>query len=116
MQSGAGSARLRISNFRGREEEALEREHLRSIQAGEKEALDYKSMQGPHLLRAGAVEMDKNCLSCAGSPAHSMELFKAACLSYRPSLVTYRNSKLSREKLIEMKQTLLSKCEEIIGS
>ena len=45
-----------------------------------------------------------------------MELFKAACLSYRPSLVSYRSSKLSREKLIDMKQTLLSKCEEIIGS
>ena len=117
VQSGSGSARLRGSNFRGDAAEALEREHLRTIQAAEKETRDdSNSASGVNLLRAGAVEMDDKCLSCAGSPAHSMELFKAACISYKPSLVSYRNSKLSRAKLMEMKQTLLAKCEEFIGS
>ena len=38
-----------------------------------------------------------------------------ACLSYKPSPVQYRRNKLSRPKLLEMRRTLVDKCEEVIN-
>lgn len=67
-------------------------------------------------IRAGAVELNTQCLSCAGVPSHTMDLFKMACISYKPSSVNYRNSILSRIKLLKMRRTLLDKCEEYINS
>ena len=114
---GNASARLRNSNFRGKEEEALERELLKSIQTTEGETQDNThSVTGPSTLRAGAVHLDDKCLSCSGAPARSLELFKAACVSYKPSSVLYRNTRVSRPKLMEMRKLLLEKCEEVIGS
>ena len=60
--------------------------------------------------------MDDKCLSCSGAPVRSMELFKAACISYKPSSVLYRKTKVSRPKLMEMRKLLLEKCEEVISS
>ena len=39
-----------------------------------------------------------------------------ACISYKPSLVHYRNSTMSRTMLLKMRRTLLDKCEEYINS
>ena len=44
-----------------------------------------------------------------------MELFKTACLSYKPSAVQYRHTMLSRPRLLEMRRTLVDKCEEVIN-
>jgi hypothetical protein len=35
--------------------------------------------------QAGPVRLDNKCLSCAGVPSHTMELFKTACIQYQPS-------------------------------
>jgi len=32
--------------------------------------------------RAGPISLDKSCLSCAGVPSHTMDLFKIACIQY----------------------------------
>jgi len=65
--------------------------------------------------RSGSVNVDKNCLSCAGIPAYTMKMFKMACLSYKPSLVDYRNDKMHRNQLLTMRKTLIDKCEEVIN-
>ena len=65
--------------------------------------------------RAGPVSMKKECLSCTGVPSHVMELFKIACITYKPSQVFYRQNKLSRKRLLKMRKTLLDKCEESIN-
>ena len=44
-----------------------------------------------------------------------MELFKIACISYKPSAVQYRQNFLSRNKLMSMRRTLVDKCEEVIN-
>ena len=43
-----------------------------------------------------------------------MQLFKLACISYQPSPVHYRQNALSRKKLLNMRRTLVDKCEEIM--
>ena len=64
----AGSHRLRGSNFRAKEEEAMERELLKSIQvmtadgSNSKDNFDRSTAAGPSVLRAGAIEMDDQCL------------------------------------------------------
>lgn len=45
-----------------------------------------------------------------------MQLFKLACLSYNPSRVTYRSKNMSRIQLMQMRKTLIEKCEETINS
>jgi hypothetical protein len=45
-----------------------------------------------------------------------MELFKMACISYKPSSVNYRNNNLPRTKLLKMRRTLIDKCEELINN
>ena len=45
-----------------------------------------------------------------------MQLFKVACISYHPSSVSYRQNQLSRKKLLNMRRTLVDKCEEIINN
>ena len=60
--------------------------------------------------------MDKECLSCAGVPSHTMELFKMACIQYKPSAVYYRQNTLSRKRLLNMRKTLVDKCEEVINA
>ena len=66
--------------------------------------------------RSGSVNVDKSCLSCTGIPAHTMKMFKMACLSYKPSLVEYRSGKMHRSQLLTMRKTLIDKCEEVINS
>jgi hypothetical protein len=44
-----------------------------------------------------------------------VEMFKLACVSYKPSLVVYRNAPLTRKHLINMRRTLIDKCEEQIN-
>ena len=63
--------------------------------------------------RSGSTK-DKNCLSCTGVTAHTMKMFKLACLSYKPNPVFYRKKNMTRYKLIGMRKTLVDKCEEII--
>ena len=60
--------------------------------------------------------MDKECLTCAGVPSHTMELFKLACIQYKPSSVIYRQNNLSRKQLLAMRRTLVDKCEEVINA
>lgn len=66
-------------------------------------------------LRSGSINFDKGCLSCRGEPAHTVKMFKMACLSYKPNPVSYRENHLSRKKLLSMRKTLIDKCEEVIG-
>ena len=68
------------------------------------------------LHRAGPVTLDQDCLSCAGVPSHTMELFKMACIQYKPGSVNYRHNTLSRKKLLGMRKTLIDKCEEVINN
>jgi len=37
------------------------------------------------IIKAGPVEMKKDCLTCTGAPSHAIEMFKMACISYKPS-------------------------------
>ena len=67
-------------------------------------------------IKAGPVTLDKECLSCAGVPSHTMDLFKMACISYQPSQVNYRNNTLTRKRLLNMRKTLVDKCEEVINN
>lgn len=60
--------------------------------------------------------MNEKCLSCTGVPSHMLQLFKMACISYKPSQVQYRSFALSRKKLLKMRRTLIDKCEELINS
>lgn len=39
-----------------------------------------------------------------------------ACISYNPSRVSYRHNTLSRKKLLNMRKTLIDKCEEVINT
>eukprot|EP00347_Sterkiella_histriomuscorum_P021638 403333283 len=61
------------------------------------------------------VDLDANCLSCTGQSSHVIQQFKMACLSYTPSLVKYRGDKFNRVSLMQMRQTLVQKCEEIVN-
>jgi hypothetical protein len=45
-----------------------------------------------------------------------MQLFKLACLSYNPSRVVYRKNNLTRKQLMQMRKTLIEKCEEVINT
>jgi hypothetical protein len=113
LTSNPTSARARNllqSNFKTTNEQA---EHnnlvLNSLSV---DSVDNKA----YTYRAGAVGIKEDCLSCAGVPSHTMELFKMACISYMPSLVSYRHNSLSRKKLISMRKTLIDKCEEVINN
>jgi len=50
----------------------------------------------------------------AGSPNQINKAFKMATLSYNPSKVNYRANVIQRPQLMEMRKTLLEKCEEVI--
>lgn len=76
-----------------------------------------KGMQSKDvIIKAGPVEMSKECLSCTGSPSHAIEMFKMACISYKPSQITYRSNLMTRKKLLQMRKALIDKCEEVINS
>ena len=75
---------------------------------------DVEKHHGYHL-KSGSIRMNRDCLSCSGVPSHTMKMFKMACISYRPSPVTYRRNNLSRHKLLGMRKTLIDKCEEVIN-
>ena len=68
------------------------------------------------MIKAGPVEVNEKCLSCSGVPSHTLELFKLACISYKPSDVCYRNNVLTRKRLLKMRRTLIDKCEELINN
>lgn len=67
-------------------------------------------------IKAGPVELNDKCLSCTGQPSHMLNLFKLACISYKPSEVAYRQNLFTRKKLLTMRRTLIDKCEELINS
>ena len=78
---------------------------------------DFKHLvPGPAPTQAGSVKLDEKCLSCTGAAAQAMQLFKVACISYHPSAVSYRQNQLSRKRLLNMRRTLVDKCEEIINN
>lgn len=109
--SNPGSARARNllqSNFRTANEQAEVDQILNS--------LSIDSVDKPNSIKAGPVALERDCLSCAGVPSHTMDLFKMACIQYRPSPVSYRNNVLSRKKLLKMRKTLVDKCEEVINN
>lgn len=47
------------------------------------------------------ITLDKNCLSCSGRVTVILKAFKAACLSYCPSNVEYKNHSLTRINLLD---------------
>ena len=65
--------------------------------------------------RTGPIRVKESCLSCAGVPSHTMDLFKLACIQYQPSNVLYRNNNMTRKRLLGMRKTLIDKCEEVIN-
>ena len=110
--SNPGSARNRNllqSNFRTANDQAEVDQILNS--------LSIDSVGGKAgSLQAGPVSIEKECLSCAGVPSHTYELFKMACIQYKPSPVNYRHNTLTRKKLLNMRRTLVDKCEEVINN
>ena len=78
MNSNPGSARARNllqSNFRTVNERA-EASHIMN-------SLSVESVENrPGSIKHGPVGVDKDCLSCAGVPSHTMDLFKMACIQY----------------------------------
>lgn len=109
--SNPGSARNRNllqSKFRSANEQAEVDQILNS--------LSIDSVDKAPSVRAGPVVLQNDSLSCEGVPSHAMELFKIACIQYRPSPVAYRNNTLSRKKLLKMRKTLVDKCEEVINN
>ena len=77
MGSNPGSARARNllqSNFRTTNEQAEVDQILNSL------SIDSVTGGKPGSIQAGPVSIEKDCLSCAGVPSHTMELFKMACI------------------------------------
>ena len=102
---------LTTANFRSVNEQAEEKDILKGLSTASGD--DFKVSRPT---RIGAVKLDDNCLSCTGASAHAMQLFKLACITYQPSQVHYRQNALSRKKLLNMRRTLVDKCEEIINN
>lgn len=75
-------------------------------------SLDYANS----VIEAGPLSLDTSSLEVKGEPSHTVQMFKMACLSYNPSKVTYRQNFLARSKLMQMRKTLVDKCEEVINS
>ena len=61
------------------------------------------------------VQLEDSCLSCNGIPSQTVQMFKAACLSYKPSKVAYRYQVFQRNQLMTMRRVLVDKCEEVIN-
>ena len=55
------------------------------------------------------------CISCSAEPSQTLKMFKAACLSYKPSKVGYRSDIYTRNDLMIMRKHLVEKCEEVIN-
>ena len=109
--SNPGSARARNllqRNFKTANEQAEVDQILNS--------LSIDSVDKAPSIKAGPVSLEKDYLTCEGVSSHTMDLFKLACIQYRPSPVAYRNNTLSRKKLLKMRKTLVDKCEEVINN
>ena len=65
------------------------------------------------------ITIDPSCLSCMApgrDTALTLKLFRAACLSYQPSNVAYREHTISRTSLIGMRRDLIDKVNNIVSS
>ena len=49
-----------------------------------------------NLIKAGPLSIDPGCISCSSKPAHTVQMFKMACISYNPSKIEYRKHSLDR--------------------
>jgi len=59
---------------------------------------------------SSSVNLDRNCLSCSGSPSVIFSAFKMACLAYTPSLLDYRGESYNRQQLIELRSKMIKSC------
>ena len=58
------------------------------------------------------ITVNQNCLSCQQSGKDTqmtLRLFKLACLSYKSSDLVYRDQRLTREALLQLRRTLIDK-------
>ena len=98
------------SNLRTANEQADMEGVLNSLSIESEETAPMTKMN-----RTGPIRVKESCLSCAGVPSHTMDLFKLACIQYQPSNVLYRNNNMTRKRLLGMRKTLIDKCEEVIN-
>jgi hypothetical protein len=75
----------------------------------DREAIQLTSYQGFNRQETSrqVVSMPPDCVSYPGHPAGLISAFKLACLSYTPSLMTYRHQQLSRQQLISIQGSML---------
>ena len=43
--------------------------------------------------------IDRDCISCSGHSPMILQIFKAACINYQPSIITYRNKEIDHALL-----------------
>ncbi len=58
------------------------------------------------------VTMNQSCLSCTRDgydTSLTLKMFKVACLSYKSSNVVYRDHKLTREAICDLRRKLIDK-------
>lgn len=53
------------------------------------------------------VTLDKQCLTCSGQSSVVLKAFKIACLTYKPTPLTYRSKVFSRPDLIDLRGKML---------
>ena len=61
--------------------------------------------------------MDHNCIQHTNSNRDvelTLKLFKLACLTYKPSKVTYRGITMSREEMIRIRRGFIDRIESIL--
>ena len=104
---GTGRARNLLSNFRTANEQV--------DMEGALNSLSIDSDTEKRSIQAGPLALDKDSLQINGTDAHIMDLFKLACIQYKPGNVNYRANKMTRKKLLSMRKTLIDKCEEVIN-
>ncbi|CDW87818.1 UNKNOWN [Stylonychia lemnae] len=108
--------RSRMSNIKIKNASNVQNdEFLQSLSVREESQPDLNDITMQGQTNKNVIEIDKNCLACQGQSSHIIQQFKMACLSYTPSLVVYRNEKFSRQSLMQMRNILMQKCEEVIN-
>jgi len=94
-------------------------DHLENLQPEDSILQDQQSTDRFEKLSTKKGSKDIPALSIdatnmGGSPNQLSKAFKMANLSYNPSKVNYRQNVMQRAQLMEMRKTLLEKCEEVI--
>ena len=69
--------------------------------------IGYKSSQKTKTSKQ-VVSFDNQCISCTGQNPTLINAFKMACLSYRPSLVSYHSQRLARKDFLHAQAKVIN--------